>query len=146
MHSMAHIESGDKKTTATLTIDGRQVTVPVSATILEAASELGIKIPTLCWLKKVSTTGACRICVVKIEGVERFMTACNTPVKEGITVVTTSPELEAARKRTLELMLANHPLDCPICDAAGECDLQDTCYGLQVDKNKYGAELESLPI
>ena len=143
---MAHTESSDKKTTATLTIDGTQVTVPVGATILEAAAELGIKIPTLCWLKKVSTTGACRICVVKVEGVERFMTACNTPVKDGITVTTTSPELETARKKTLELMLVNHPLDCPICDAAGECDLQDTCYSLKVDKNSYAADLERLPI
>lgn len=143
---MSHTETSDKKTTATLTIDGRQVTVPVGATILEAASEVGIKIPTLCWLKKISTTGACRICIVRVEGVERFMTACNTPVKDGITVVTTSPELEAARKSTLELMLVNHPLDCPICDAAGECDLQDTCFSLKVDKNKYSAELERLPI
>ncbi len=143
---MAHTESGEKKSTATLTIDGQQVTVPVGATILEAAAELGIKIPTLCWLKKVSTTGACRICVVKVEGIERFMTACNTPVKEGITVTTSSPELEAARKKTLELMLVNHPLDCPICDAAGECDLQDSCYSLKVDKNAYGADLERLPI
>jgi formate dehydrogenase alpha subunit len=143
---MAHTEPSDKKTTATLTIDGQQVTVPVGTTILEAAAELGIKIPTLCWLKKVSTTGACRICVVKVEGVERFMTACNTPVKDGITVVTSSPELESARKKTLELMLVNHPLDCPICDAAGECDLQDTCFSLKVDKNKYTADLERLPI
>ena len=143
---MAHTEPSDKKTTATLTIDGQQVTVPLGATILEAAAELGIKIPTLCWLKKVSTTGACRICVVKVEGVERFMTACNTPVKDGITVVTSSPELESARKKTLELMLVNHPLDCPICDAAGECDLQDTCFSLKVDKNKYTADLERLPI
>lgn len=143
---MAHTEPSDKSTTATLTIDGKQVTVPVGATILEAAAELGIKIPTLCWLKKVSTTGACRMCVVKVEGVERFMTACNTPVKGGITVITTSPELEAARKKTLELMLVNHPLDCPVCDAGGECDLQDTCYSLKVDKNSYGADLERLPI
>ena len=143
---MAHSEPSDKKTTATLTIDGKQVTVPVGETILEAAAKLGINIPTLCWLKKISTTGACRICVVKVEGIERFMTACNTPVKDGITVTTTSPELETARKKTLELMLVNHPLDCPICDAAGECDLQDSCYGLQVDKNKYSAELERLPI
>ncbi len=143
---MAHTESSGKSTTATLTIDGTEVTVPVGATILEAAAELGIKIPTLCWLKKVSTTGACRICVVKIEGVARFMTACNTPVKDGITVTTTSPELEAARKKTLELMLVNHPLDCPVCDAGGECDLQDTCYSLKVDKNSYGAALERLPI
>lgn len=143
---MAHTDSSDKKTTATLTIDGKQVTVPVGATILEAAAELGIKIPTLCWLKKVSTTGACRICVVKVEGVERFMTACNTPVKDGISVITSSPELESARKKTLELMLVNHPLDCPICDAAGECDLQDTCFSLKVDRNKYRADLERLPI
>ena len=143
---MAHTEPSGKSTTATLTIDGNQVTVPVGATILEAAAELGIKIPTLCWLKKVSTTGACRICVVKIEGVERFMTACNTPVKDGITVTTTSPELEVARKKTLELMLVNHPLDCPVCDAGGECDLQDTCFSLKVDKNCYGADLERLPI
>jgi formate dehydrogenase alpha subunit len=143
---MAHTESSDKKTTATLTIDGKQITVPSGTTILEAALELDIRIPTLCWLKKVSTTGACRICVVKVDGVDRFMTACNTPVKDGITVTTSSPELETARKKTLELMLVNHPLDCPICDAAGECDLQDTCYGLQVDKNKYAADLERLPI
>ena len=143
---MAHSEPSDKKTTATLTIDGKQVTVPVGATILEAAAELGIKIPTLCWLKKVSTTGACRICVVKVEGVERFMTACNTPVKDGVTVTTTSPELEIARKKTLELMLVNHPLDCPVCDAGGECDLQDSCFSLKVDKNKYSAQLERLPI
>ncbi|MDD2734336.1 MAG: molybdopterin-dependent oxidoreductase [Desulfuromonadaceae bacterium] len=143
---MAHIDPSDKSTTATVTIDGTQVTVPAGTTILEAAAQIGIKIPTLCWLKKISTTGACRVCIVKVEGVERFMTACNTPVKDGITVITTSPELESARKKTLELMLVNHPLDCPICDAAGECDLQNTCYSLKVDKNNYSAVLERLPI
>lgn len=143
---MAHTESSDKKTTATLTIDGRQVTVPVGTTILDAAAELGIRIPTLCWLKKVSTTGACRICIVDVEGVGRPMTACNTPVKDGICVTTSTPELERARKKTLELMLVNHPLDCPVCDAAGECNLQDACYSLKVDRNSYGADLERLPI
>jgi formate dehydrogenase alpha subunit len=143
---MAHTESSDTKTTATLTIDGKQVTVPAGTTILDAAAELGIKIPTLCWLKKVSTTGACRVCIVDVEGVERPMTACNTPVKDGINVTTSTPKLEQARKKTLELMLVNHPLDCPVCDAAGECDLQNTCYSLKVDKNNYGADLERLPI
>ena len=143
---MAHTESSDKKTTATVTIDGKQTTVPAGTTILEAAAGLGIKIPTLCWLKKVSTTGACRVCVVDVEGVERPMTACNTPVKDGIVVVTSTPKLEAVRKKTMELMLVNHPLDCPVCDAGGECDLQDTCYSLKVDKNSYGAALERLPI
>jgi NADH dehydrogenase/NADH:ubiquinone oxidoreductase 75 kD subunit (chain G) len=74
------------------------------------------------------------------------MTACNTPVKEGIKVTTQSPELEKIRKKTMELMLVNHPLDCPVCDAAGECDLQDTCYGLGVAKQEYAADLERLQI
>ena len=130
----------------TLTIDGKEIQVPKGTTILDAAAELGITIPTLCWLKKVSTTGACRICIVDIAGVDRPMTACNTPVKEGISVTTSTPKLEETRKKTLELMLVNHPLDCPVCDAAGECNLQDTCYSLKVDKNNYGANLERLPI
>ena len=130
----------------TLTIDGKEVQVPKGTTILDAAAQLGITIPTLCWLKKVSTTGACRICIVDIAGVDRPMTACNTPVKEGISVTTSTPALEKTRKKTLELMLVNHPLDCPVCDAAGECDLQDSCYSLKVDKNSYGADLERLPI
>lgn len=143
---MAHTECCDTNKTITLTIDGRDVQVPAGATILEAAQKLGIKIPTLCWLEKISTTGACRVCAVHVEGVARPMTACNTPVKEGIKVTTQSPELDTIRKKTMELMLVNHPLDCPVCDAAGECDLQDTCYGLQVAKQEYSADLERLPI
>ena len=142
---MAHTEPCENKM-VTLTIDGHQVTVPQGTTILSAAAELGIVIPTLCWLKKVSTTGACRICVVDVEGVGRPMTACNTPVKEGISVTTSTPKLEQIRKKTLELMLVNHPLDCPVCDAAGECGLQDTCYDLQVSKHEYSANPEPLPI
>jgi len=143
---MAHCESCDTNKTITLTIDGTDVQVPAGTTILEAARTLGISIPTLCWLEKISTTGACRVCAVHVEGVARPMTACNTPVKEGIKVTTQSPELEQIRKKTMELMLVNHPLDCPVCDAAGECDLQDTCYGLSVAKQEYAADLERLPI
>ncbi len=143
---MAHSESCDTNTTITLTIDGRDVQVPAGTTILEAARTLDITIPTLCWLEKISTTGACRVCAVHVEGVARPMTACNTPVKEGIKVTTQSPELEQIRRKTMELMLVNHPLDCPVCDAAGECDLQDTCYGLSVAKQEYSADLERLPI
>ncbi len=124
-----------------LSIDGRAVSVPKGATILEAARKVGIHIPTLCWLEKVSPTGACRLCVVDVEGVARPMTACNTPVKEGIVVTTTNEKLEAIRKQVMELMLVNHPLDCPICDAAGECDLQDKCYDLGVTKPEFQAAL-----
>jgi formate dehydrogenase alpha subunit len=129
-----------------LTIDGKSVQVEGGTTILEAAATVGIKIPTLCWLQKVSPTGACRVCAVEIEGVDRTMTACNTPVKEGISVTTNSPALLETRKKIMELMLVNHPLDCPVCDAAGECDLQDACYGLDATKQEFSALLERRPI
>lgn len=129
-----------------LTIDGRNVTVAKDTTILDAAAQLGIRIPTLCWLQKVSPTGACRICAVEVEGVERPMTACNTPVKDGIKVTTRSEQLSAIRRKVVELLLVNHPLDCPVCDAAGECDLQDACYEQDVVKQEYAAILERRPI
>lgn len=125
-----------------LTIDGKDITVAKETTILDAAALLGITIPTLCWLKKVSPTGACRVCAVEIEGVDRPMTACNTPVKDGIKVTTQSEKLSRIRQKIMELMLVNHPLDCPVCDAGGECDLQNACYGLGAAKQEYGAVLE----
>ncbi len=123
-----------------LTIDGKSTSVPKGSTILEAARQLNIHIPTLCWLKKISTTGACRICAVEIAGVDRPMTACNTPVKEGIVVTTQSEALTKARKQIMELILLNHPLDCPVCDAGGECDLQDTCFELGVNRQHFKSE------
>ena len=123
-----------------LTIDGKSVSVPKETTILEAARQLDIHIPTLCWLQKVSPTGACRICAVEIEGIDRTMTACNTPVKEGIKVTTKSEKLAQIRKQIMELILVNHPLDCPVCDAGGECDLQNTCYELGVNRQSFEAE------
>lgn len=130
----------------TLTIDGRNIAVEEETTILDAAAQLGIRIPTLCWLKKVSPTGACRICAVEIEGVGRPMTACNTPVKEGIRVTTRSEQLDLIRRKMLELLLVNHPLDCPVCDAGGECALQDACYEQDVVRQEYAALLERRPI
>jgi formate dehydrogenase alpha subunit len=129
-----------------LTIDDRDITVAENSTILDAAAQLGIRIPTLCFLKKVSPTGSCRICAVEIEGVGRPMTACNTPVKEGIRVTTQSEQLTAIRRKMVELLLVNHPLDCPVCDASGECGLQDICYGLDVVRQEYAAFLERRPI
>ena len=123
-----------------LTIDGKSVSVPKGTTILEAARQVDIHIPTLCWLEKVSTTGACRICAVEIEGVDRPMTACNTPVKEGINVTTQSEKLAKTRKQIMELILVNHPLDCPVCDAGGECELQNTCYELDVTRQEFQAD------
>ena len=123
-----------------LTIDGKSVSVPKNTTILEAARQVDIHIPTLCWLEKVSTTGACRVCAVEIEGIDRPMTACNTPVKEGINVTTQSEKLARSRRQIMELILVNHPLDCPVCDAGGECDLQDVCYELGVTRQEFMAD------
>ncbi len=129
-----------------LTIDGKNVSVPKGATILEAAATVGITIPTLCWLQKISPTGACRVCAVEIEGVDRTMTACNTSVKEGIQVTTQSDRLTEIRRKIMELILVNHPLDCPVCDAAGECDLQNCTYAMEANKPGYSAVLERQPI
>jgi formate dehydrogenase alpha subunit len=123
-----------------LKIDGKEVQIENGATILTAAEHVGIDIPTLCFLKKVSPTGACRICVVDIEGSDKPMTACNTPATEGMIVTTQNEKLATIRKQIVELLLVNHPLDCPVCDAGGECDLQNVCYDLDVDTQPFMAE------
>ncbi|WP_020674643.1 molybdopterin-dependent oxidoreductase [Geopsychrobacter electrodiphilus] len=123
-----------------LKIDGRDVEIAKGATILAAAEKVGVKIPTLCFLKKISPTGACRICVVEIEGADKPMTACNTPATEGMQVTTQTEKLKKIRQQVMQLMLVNHPLDCPVCDAGGECDLQDSCYGLEVSTQRFEGE------
>ncbi|GAB4171751.1 MAG: molybdopterin-dependent oxidoreductase [Geothermobacteraceae bacterium] len=123
-----------------LTIDGKAVEIAKGSTILAAAEKAGVTIPTLCFLKKVSPTGACRICVVDIEGVEKPMAACHTQAVDGMVVTTQSPRLHAIRKQIVELLLVNHPLDCPVCDAGGECQLQDITYAFNVIKQSFEAE------
>jgi formate dehydrogenase alpha subunit len=123
-----------------LKIDGRDVEIAKGATILAAAEKIGIKIPTLCFLKKISPTGACRICVVEIEGADKPMTACNTPATAGMVVTTQTEKLQKIRQQVMQLMLVNHPLDCPVCDAGGECDLQNSCYDLKVDTQRFEGE------
>ena len=123
-----------------LKIDGKDVQIKSGATILEAAEQIGVRIPTLCFLKKISPTGACRICVVEIEGADKPMTACNTVAVDGMNITTQSDKLAAIRKQIVELLLVNHPLDCPVCDAGGECDLQNICYDFDVDRQPFAAE------
>ncbi|TYO99258.1 formate dehydrogenase alpha subunit [Geothermobacter ehrlichii] len=123
-----------------LTIDGKAVEIEKGATILAAAEKAGITIPTLCFLKKVSPTGACRVCVVDIEGVEKPMAACHTQAVDGMVVTTQSERLHAIRKQIVELLLVNHPLDCPVCDAGGECQLQDITYAFNVIRQSFEAE------
>jgi formate dehydrogenase alpha subunit len=123
-----------------LKIDGRDVEIAKGATILAAAAKIGVKIPTLCFLKKISPTGACRICVVEVEGSDKPMTACNTLVIEGMVVTTQTEKLQKIRRQVMQLLLVNHPLDCPVCDAGGECDLQNSCYALEVDRQRFEGE------
>lgn len=123
-----------------LKIDGKAVQIAPGATILEAAETVGIKIPTLCYLKKISPTGACRVCVVEVAGADKTMTACNTRAVEGMEVTTQSEKLSTIRRQVVELLLVNHPLDCPVCDAGGECDLQDICYSQEVTRQSFEAE------
>jgi predicted molibdopterin-dependent oxidoreductase YjgC len=122
-----------------LTIDGKQVSAPLGATILEAAQAAGIRVPTLCWLKKLSPIGSCRMCVVHVDGVSKPVTACDTPAGEGLVVRTDSPELREMRRDVLKLLLIRHPLDCPVCDKGGECDLQDLVSEFGIDKQDFVA-------
>jgi NADH-quinone oxidoreductase subunit G len=116
----------------TLTVDGKKLTVPAGTLLIEACKMTGIEVPSFCYYPNLSLQGACRMCLVEIEKIPKLQTACTTPVAEGMVVATESDKIKQARKSMLELLLANHPLDCPVCDAGGECELQDMTF-------KYGA-------
>ncbi|WP_129124944.1 molybdopterin-dependent oxidoreductase [Geomonas oryzae] len=121
-----------------LTINGKQVAVEKDATIYDAAKACGIKIPILCHDKKLHPFGGCRMCLVEVEQMKgRLIPACTTPVTEGMIVQTTTDEIVKARKLVLELLLLKHPIDCPVCDAAGDCDLQNLTYEYKVNMNRF---------
>jgi len=124
-----------------LTIDDKQVTVPKDATIYDAAKACGVRIPILCHDKKLHPFGGCRMCLVEVEQMKgRQIPACTTPVTEGMIVRTMTDEIVKARKLVLELLLLKHPLDCPVCDAAGDCDLQNLTYEYKVNSNRFTDE------
>jgi NADH-quinone oxidoreductase subunit G len=114
--------------TVTLTIEGRQVTVPAGTSILEAAKQAGILIPHYCYHPGLPVAGVCRMCLVEVEKAPKLAPSCATAVAEGQVVHVHSDKALEARKGVLEMLLINHPLDCPICDQAGECELQDYTY------------------
>jgi len=109
----------------TVTIDGHEVGVAEGTNLVEAAGKVGIEIPTYCYHPGLSVAGQCRICFVEVEGAPRLVTACSTPVRDGMVVLTSSERVREARAAVMEFLLENHPLDCPVCDQAGECFLQD---------------------
>ncbi len=109
----------------TVTIDGVSVTVPEGTLLVEAAKQIQHEIPVYCYHPKLGPAGLCRICLVEIEKMPKLQIACNTPVTDGMVVHTSSENATEGRRAVLEFLLLNHPLDCPICDKGGECDLQD---------------------
>jgi len=109
----------------TLTIDNQTVEVPEGSTVLQACDQLGIEIPVFCYHPKLSIAGNCRMCLVDVEKSPKPVASCAMPVAEGMVVSTHTDKVKRARQGVLELLLINHPLDCPICDQGGECDLQD---------------------
>ena len=115
-----------------LNIDGKAVKAPAGMLLIEAAKRAGIEIPQFCYYEGLTLQAACRMCLVEIEKAPKLMVACTTPVAEGMVVHTDSPTVATARKTMLEFLLTNHPLDCPVCDKGGECELQDMVF-------RYGA-------
>src|ERR1700756_324752 len=121
-----------------LTIDGIPVEVPPGTLVWAAARQAGIEIPIYCYHPKMPPLGACRMCFVEIEKMPKPpQTACTTPVSEGMIVRTKTEKVLKARRGTLEFLLITHPLDCPICDKGGECDLQDQAMGYGVDTSRF---------
>ncbi len=116
-----------------LTIDGKEVEVPEGTTILEAAEKTGVHIPTLCYHKRLPPIGSCNMCIVEIKGEKDPVNSCNTPVEDGLEIVTYSRTLHEQRIKNLKKILKHHPLDCPICDKAGECDLQNIVYEFGIE-------------
>ncbi len=121
----------------TLTIDGRTVQVEPGTLLVEAAAQAGILIPVYCYHPKLAPVGACRMCLVEIEGMPKLVASCTTPVKEGMVVHTNNARVEKARRGMLEFLLVHHPLDCPICDKGGECPLQDYTYKFGPGQSRY---------
>jgi len=123
-----------------LTIDGIEVEFELGQTIIQAASNHGIDIPHFCWHPSLSVSGNCRMCLVEVEKIPKLVIACSTVAAEGMVVHTQSEKSIQARNAVMEFLLINHPLDCPICDEAGECKLQDYAYKHSVGESRFTEE------
>jgi predicted molibdopterin-dependent oxidoreductase YjgC len=128
-----------------LTIDGKEITATENQSILEAARENSIEIPTLCYHARLRLLKSCRICLVDVEGAEMPLASCATPVKEGMVVHTRTDRVDRMRGEALKFLLVNHPLQCPVCDAGGECKLQNLTYAFGIEKNEFPLEERTTP-
>ena len=126
----------------TITIDGKEIQTDPSKTIIEAAFENGIYVPHFCWHPALSISGNCRMCLVEVEKMPKQVIACSTRCMDGMVVHVNSDKAVQAREAVMEFILINHPLDCPICDEAGECKLQDYAYRYSVGESRFDEEKE----
>ena len=138
-------EMSEDTTLVTVTINGRKLEIPPGTTVLRAARTAGISVPSLCDYELLAPIGACRMCLVEVEGMKRLQTACTLLPADGMAVTTESEVLSKARRDVLELLLINHPLDCPFCDKSGECDLQDMVLKYGPAVGRYSEEKRHVP-
>lgn len=124
-----------------VTINHREISVPEGTTIMEAAASIHIQIPKLCYLKDINEISACRVCVVEVEGQSRLVTACNNVVEEGMVIYTNSPRVRRNRRHTIEMLLSQHNMECPMCVRSGNCSLQSIANDLNVVGSFYKQEL-----
>ena len=122
---------------AKLTVDGTEVEVPNGASVLQACEAVGVEIPRFCYHERLSVAGNCRMCLVEIEKAPKPVASCAYPVADGMVVKTDTLMVRNARRGVMEFLLINHPLDCPICDQGGECDLQDQAYSYGMDHSRF---------
>ncbi len=142
MALISEIDYGTPKSTSTemvtLTIDGRQITVPAGTSIMRASREAGIDVPKLCATDMVDAFGSCRLCLIEVEGRNGTPASCTTPVAAGLVVHTQTERLKQIRKGVMELYISDHPLDCLTCAANGDCELQDMAGAVGLRDVRYG--------
>ena len=132
--------------TVTMTIDGRQVQAEAGSTVLEAARQTGVRIPTLCYHPDLSVRAVCRICVIEVKGSGTLQAACAYPVNEGLEVKTNSPRIRASRRVNLELLLSNHPFECPVCVRSQNCELRALADEYNISSVRFQGEKRHYPI
>jgi NADH-quinone oxidoreductase subunit G len=131
---------------AKIFVDGTEFEVDEKKNLIDALKEKGVEIPHFCYHSKLSVVGMCRICLIEIEGVPKFQAACNTPIKDGMKINAFGEKIvKALREGVMEFLLINHPLDCPVCDQAGECRLQNYSFSLGHETTRYKEEKRNIP-
>jgi NADH-quinone oxidoreductase subunit G len=128
-----------------LTIDGREIEVPKGLTVIQACEQVGIEIPRFCYHERLSVAGNCRMCLVEMERSPKPIASCSMPVADGMVIHTDTPAVRKARQGVMEFLLINHPLDCPICDQGGECDLQDQAMAYGFERSRFEENKRAVP-